>query len=213
MTTLQTVNMNMLMQKILSNFPKTGMRLAFAYGSGVFQQHGNADVSKNMIDFVFAVDDSVEWHQENLKHNRKHYSSLAFLGPTNISHIQERFGARIYYNTLVKCEDRVIKYGTISTRCLVDDLLDWESLYVSGRLHKPVEILHLDRTATELTRAMTSNLQSAVHASLLLLPEEFTEMELFTTVAGLSYNGDFRMKVGEDRNKVNRLMRFGFGQL
>ncbi len=165
------------MQQILASFPQRSMRLAFAYGSGVFQQSGNKDMCKNMIDFVFAVDNPVEWHTENLLRNRKHYSFLGNIDPKYISYLQDRTGARIYYNTLIPCEGRLIKYGVISTRYLIDDLLDWETLYISGRLHKPVNMLKLDKSDPKLNLAISANLQSAVHASLLMLPEQFTEEE------------------------------------
>jgi len=195
-----------MMEQILSHFPQQALRLVFAYGSGVFQQVGNANVAKNMIDFIFAVDDPVSWHRENMDTNSRHYSSLRWLGPKYLSRLQDGTGARIYYNTLVPCEGRLIKYGVISVQSLIDDLLDWETLYVSGRLHKPVLTLRKDDEHSALNSALATNLQSAVHTSLLLLPEQFNEEELYITIAGLSYTGDFRMTVGENRDKVQNIV-------
>lgn len=50
------------------------------------------------------------------------------------------------------------------------------------------------------------NLASALRAALLLLPESFTEIQLFEEIAGLSYRGDFRMKVGENPHKVRNIV-------
>lgn len=173
-------------RRILSSFPQD-LSLAFAYGSAVFRQTGSSP-GKNMLDFVFAVDDPLTWHRMNLLENRAHYSFLRHLGPKHISSIQRDYGAGVYYNTLVPAEDRVIKYGVISTAALIDDLLHWKTLYIAGRLHKPVQIL-LQNEDNELRAALVGNLKSAVMASFLMLPESFSEEELFLQIAGLSYSG------------------------
>lgn len=196
----------LLYENILSNFPQKNLQLVFAYGSGVFKQTGRKDISKNMIDFIFAVDNPVEWHKENFERNPKHYSFLRYLGAAQIAKIQENFAARIYFNTLVPCKNRLIKYGVISKSALINDLFDWETLYVSGRLHKPVCMIH-SAQERNLDIALQSNLQSAMHTALLLLPDEFSEAELYTTITSLSYSGDFRMKVGEDKNKVSNIVQ------
>nr|XP_020728229.1 phosphatidate cytidylyltransferase, mitochondrial isoform X8 [Odocoileus virginianus texanus] len=125
-------------RKILSHFPEE-LSLAFAYGSGVYRQAGPSSDQKNaVLDFVFAVDDPVAWHSENLKKNWSHYSLLKVLGPRIITAVQNNYGAGVYYNTLIACDGRLIKYGVISTSVLIEDLLNWNNLYIAGRLQKPV---------------------------------------------------------------------------
>lgn len=212
-TAINAVKKNAL-QKILSIFPVEPV-FAFAYGSRVKEQ-ANREFNKNdMIDLVLAVDDPVDFHVKNCGKNPGHYSFLRRLpgGGKAIANIQESFGAKVYYNTLVKLDsdllgdDVYIKYGVITTGSLVNDLLDWETLYVAGRLHKPVEILSIAGHREELVKkALKINIQSAIHTALLLLEESFTEKELYTTIAGISYTGDFRMIIGEDKNKVSNIV-------
>lgn len=190
-------------QRVMSKLP-SGIQMAFAYGSGVFQQTGQ-DKSKNMLDFILVVDNAQIWHAENLKLNKSHYSFLSRLGPRYITKIQENFGAGIYFNTLVPFEDRLIKYGVISKSRLITDLLEWDTLYVSGRLHKPVRLIVLPK-CQDVHDAMRYNLLSAIHSALLLLPESFKEEDLFKKIASLSYSGDFRMTFGEDKGKVDKIV-------
>lgn len=194
-------------RRILSLFPQD-ISLAFAYGSAVFRQTGTSQgqMGKNMLDFIFAVDDPVTWHTMNLIDNRKHYSLLKYLGPKQISIVQNDYGAGVYFNTLVPTDERVIKYGVVSTDTLIDDLLHWRTLYVAGRLHKPVNIL-LQNDSGKLQTALERNLKSAVTASFLMLPESFSEEDLFLQIAGLSYSGDFRMVIGEDRSKISNIVK------
>lgn len=84
---------------------------AFAYGSGVIVQpdlYDHSSTNKPMLDFIFAVDDPVDWHAQvlflpkaqasvcdpvltwlvqlqNLQQNRNHYSILGGLGPSAVS--------------------------------------------------------------------------------------------------------------------------------
>ena len=62
-------------QRVMGRFPP-GVQMAFAYGSGVFQQTGQ-DMSRNMHNFICLVDDPHTWHADNLKLNRSHYSFLS----------------------------------------------------------------------------------------------------------------------------------------
>ncbi|ESO03739.1 hypothetical protein HELRODRAFT_173440 [Helobdella robusta] len=191
-------------QKFLKFFPE--VRMAFAYGSGVFKQKSHLDPSKNMLDLILVTDNPHKWHKMNLKMNRKHYSFLKLLGPKIISDVQDKFGAKVYYNTLVELDGRLIKYGVISEDSLINDLFDWDTLYISGRLHKPVQQIISSPNDKLLNSALVTNIHSAMHTALLLLPGEFSEIDFYKTLAGLSYGGDFRMSLGEDKNKIENIV-------
>lgn len=192
-------------KNILSTFPKENFNYSFCYGSGVFKQTGKSNNS--MIDMVFVVNDSLNFHENNLLKHSWHYSALKYLGPTSIKKFQEQWGARIYYNTLIYHpeENVTFKYGVISRNDFVTDLLDWCYLYMAGRLHKPVAVIHESKD-NELLTALRINLFSAIHVALLTLPENFSELEFYQTIANISYSGDFRMWFGEDKNKINNIV-------
>ena len=44
-------------------------------------------------------------------------------------------------------------------------------------------------TPPAVSTAMAANLSMAIHTSLLMLPETFTREQMYTVIAGLSYQG------------------------
>ena len=107
---------------VLDDFPPTCA--AFAYGSAVFSQSGySADQrAQAMLDLVLVVDEPEAWHAANLVANAAHYSPVGrLLGARRVAHVQEDIGAAMYYNH-ASVRGRLVKYGVISRRALVDDL-------------------------------------------------------------------------------------------
>ncbi|ORY95948.1 mitochondrial matrix Mmp37 [Syncephalastrum racemosum] len=156
-----------------------------------------------MMDFVFGVSHPEHWHALNMQQNPHHYSGLRMLGSSLVAHLQDKVGAGVYFNPYVEIDGVLIKYGVVSIDRLCKDLIDWETLYLAGRMHKPVKILRDD---ARVRLANQVNLTEAVRVALLTLPEKFSEKELFERIAGISYVGDFRMVVGENPNKVRNIV-------
>ncbi|EGG09083.1 uncharacterized protein MELLADRAFT_47559 [Melampsora larici-populina 98AG31] len=194
------------LSNIIQSF-KAPIRYAIGYGSGVFPQK-SYDLKKQtpMLDFVFAVSHPSHWHSINLQQNPKHYSlPLRWLGSAPISWLQEKGpGAGVWFNVENEVNGKLIKYGVISVDTLCSDLLDWNTLYVSGRMQKPVYVLRDD---ARIRLAQQVNLASALRTALLMLPENFTEQQLYMKITSLSYTGDFRMKWGENPRKIENIVQ------
>lgn len=210
------------LRQILWQF-KAPIRYAFAYGSGVFPQSsatsgGSSTLhpsppeaitkvqqgGQKMIDFIFGVSYTQHWHSLNLQQHRDHYSALGSLGSYAVGKVQDSFGAGVYFNPYITVNGVLIKYGVVNLDTLCKDLSEWNTLYIAGRLQKPVKILR-DNPSVRLANQV--NLISAVRTALLLLGDEFTEHELYSTIAGISYMGDPRMSVGgDDPRKVDNIV-------
>ena len=209
------------LRQILWQF-RAPIRYAFAYGSGVFPQtssnsfssavhpHPSSAISTvqggngKMIDFIFGVSYTQHWHSLNLQQHRDHYSAIGSLGSSFVSRVQDKWGAGVYFNPYVTVNGTLIKYGVVNLDTLCRDLSEWNTLYLAGRLQKPVKILRDD---PRVRLANQVNLISAVRTALLLLPSTFTEKDLYNTITGISYLGDPRMSLGaENLNKVANIV-------
>lgn len=212
------------LRQILWQF-RAPIRYAFAYGSGVFPQSKPSTTSSSatsvhekappavenaqggnpkMIDFIFGVSYSQHWHSLNLQQHRNHYSALGSLGSGAVTRVQEKYGAGVYFNPYVTVNGTLIKYGVVNLDTLCTDLSEWTTLYMAGRLHKPVKILRDD---PRVRLANQVNLLSALRTALLLLPPNFTEQELYGTIASISYMGDPRMVLPtENPSKVANIV-------
>ena len=65
---------------------------------------------------------------------------------------------------------QVVKYGVVRMKLLYEDLVNWDRLYVAGRMQKPVLTLQSNQTIED---ANYRNRVSSLVASLLMLPEKF----------------------------------------
>eukprot|EP00980_Cylindrotheca_fusiformis_P029936 scaffold24063_cov157-Cylindrotheca_fusiformis.AAC.1 len=166
-----------------------------------------------MLDIILIVDDAYEFHKNNIDRNPHHYAPwLRHSGARMANRVQRNFilpDARVLFHVV---DDPVpMKYGVVHEDDIICDLTQWDSLYLAGRLHKPTMPIIQD-PPDNLAEAQIQNLQSAVAAALLLLPRQKEDSSIpwqtfFSQIAGLSYSGDFRTKVGaEDPRKISKLV-------
>ena len=208
-----TIDYPPVLDKIITRFNVMEMEFAFGYGSKVFSQGNNDKSEQSQIDMIYAVRNSIDWHNENLIKNSNDYSILKYGGGKIINTVNN-WGAGVYFNPFVQVpvdnnnnnnNNIELKYGITSTKNLIDDLINWKSMYLAGRLHKPVAVI---KQSNKFKIFNEYNLTNAVKLSLLLINKEnITFNELFLKITELSYIGDPRLKVrGENPNKVKNIV-------
>jgi hypothetical protein len=253
------------LEAIISTFPQ--IEYAFGYGSGVFSQQQQQNHDKEaMIDLILSIPDDTcnngdnstatnvyNWHEQNIQMNPDHYAFIPkLLGPNFITMLQHT-GAGCYFNPMVKIRtekshsnmsnmSRLVKYGVISHSKLKQDLMEWDCMYIAGRMHKPILALNESSSSSSSQEINNGNnrmqsdeimylqehynLKYAFASALLLLPlhnnnnnatddddRRIKINNLFEIIAGLSYIGDPRLAAGaEDPGKVSKLVNSN-GQL
>lgn len=201
-------------RSLLETFDPKFIRYAFRYGSSAFKQSGYtaAENQSGMLDLMIVTrGDPFEFHKSNLERNRDHYSRLvrSEFGQRRLLQAVQDAGAGVFFNTDVKLNGQRAKYGIVSDRRFRQDLTQWDTLYLAGRLHKPVgDLIEPD---AEITEAKRANLIYAFHAGILLLTEKFTRTELLEAIVSISYLGDIRRLLAENPNKVRNIVQ-GQGQ-
>lgn len=180
-------------RQILELFPMEFVVYCFAYGANVVPMDRITPTHNAIIDIVFVVDDTAGFHEINLKRNPDHYSGLKFFGIATIESAQENYGGAVYVNK-VPFKNVTLRYGVIYASHFTRDLQTWNTMYIAGRMLQPIVTLKLTYNS-DILDALEDNLVMAVHTALLLLPEKFTERELYETIVRLSYEGDFRLSL------------------
>lgn len=197
---------------LIQNFDHEEIRHLFGYGSGVVAQEGYSSQTAQ-IDLMIITDDTRKFQKLNFERHPSHYSSLKYFGSDILQAIQN-FGAGIYFNPFITMSSsdgskQNVKYGIVSTKRALEDLCEWSTMYVAGRLQKPVQHLKIDEL---LLKANQFNLSSAFNVGLLLMSsqkktEKVALSDLYRSIASISYMGDPRMIIGgENPNKVQNIV-------
>ncbi|KAK6916962.1 Phosphatidate cytidylyltransferase, mitochondrial [Dillenia turbinata] len=116
--------------------------------------------------------------QKNLKMNRHHHASwMVHLGGADmITKVADKIGVGVHFNPFETFNDKMYKNGVVRMHDLLQDVLNWDRLYLSCRLEKPAYLL-VDNLDVENVNFVY--LRAATSAALLLLPSKFMEVKKF----------------------------------
>jgi translocator assembly and maintenance protein 41 len=189
------------LREFLSTLPKT--KFSFTYGSSYLIAPSGKD-SSAQIDLILSVEDTFSWHRENIEKNQNHYSSkIRFFGTDYLVNSSHQ-GAGIHFNPYVDFQGLTLKYGVIHHDHLKDDLKEWNTFYVAGRMQKPVQVLI---ECQEIEPLIKNNCKMALIVGNLIGNSLVHESDLYMNICRLSYFGDWRI---DDPKKIYNLV---FGNL
>ena len=222
---------------IQHNFPADTISHAFGYGSAVFQQANyNIDKPNQVIDLIFIVNDTHEFHKGNFSFNYSHYSGIPKRLPLGVtSNFVNRIGSKFYFNPLIplskmkntydqsvtdsefiselRKDQRKIKYGVIHKEDALKDLTEWNRFALAGRMQKPILTVIED---PEISKTQELNRDMALTLALLLTYHRRDVIDIFDIyhkICNFSFNGDIRMRWKmENPNKVRNIVQGSFEQ-
>ena len=157
----QLTSTQKLTELIESIFSSNQIIHAFGYGSGVFSQGHNP----GMLDMILVVQDAQVFHWENQAKNPSHYATwIRSVDPQGYvaAGLQRCFlggrDGKVFFHVI---EDPIpLKYGVIQYEDFIQDLTQWKSLYIAGRLHKPTLSIPLAATTTTTSKSTKNKFAS-----------------------------------------------------
>ncbi len=177
------------------------------YGSGINLQKGQEN-RKPQIDLIIIVDNLKQWHKQNMEMNPSDYSFSSKLFFRYINNNFLRNGGKICYMTYIPFGDREYKIGTIQKNDFLDDLDNWSTFYIAGRMQKPILVVLAD---DDINKRIDDNRKYAVMATRLINGNKvLPERDFYISLAGLSYIGDTRMGIAENPDKVKNIVDGSF---
>lgn len=189
-------------EKFVSTLPNT--LAVIGYGSGVIPQDSSID-AKKQIDLFIVVDDKVKWNRENIIKNPNYYSATSKLFFNNANEKIQNLGAKICYIPYINYNGDTYKIGVTDSKNLISDLEYWESFYLAGRFQKDILFINVDDS---ILKAIKSNREKALMCALLLLEDDEKNLKtLYKKICSLSYIGDIRNSIAEDKNKIDNLSK------
>jgi len=173
------------------------------YGSGVNPQKGQEN-RKPQIDLIVIVDNLKRWHKQNIKQNKNDYSFLSRLFFKYARDKWLKAGAKICYMTFIPFKESKYKIGTIEGNDFLNDLKNWETFYMAGRMQKPILIVKANK---EIENAIDYNRHAGIKVSKLIInKEKINKKDFYITLGSLSYIGDTRMGIAENPDKVKNIV-------
>lgn len=143
-----------------------------------------------------------KWHEQNIQMNPDHYAFIPkLLGPNFITMLQ-RTGAGCYFNPMVNIKTkagidigtgtgtnddsnsyshRLVKYGVISHSKLKQDLMEWDCMYIAGRMHKPILALNQKQSSSVLSQDGTCSSYGMQSDEITYLQENYNLKYAFAT--------------------------------
>jgi len=115
---------------------------------------------------------------------------------------------------MIEHEGIKYKYGVMDWRTAEADLLQWKHIYLAGRMHKPTLTL---KTDSRMTLMLEKNLKIATNiakrSAISKFGPNFKMMDFLREIVSISFDGDIRMFLGENQDKVDNIVRGQFSQL